>query len=215
MAEDDTILTADTNTDPATEDGTTSDEDVTLLDDDQGKVKDDDQKKTDDRGTDTDQTKNVPEKYDLVLGEKSQLDPSVLNDVAGLAKELALDNEQAQKIATLIDTAAASHFDHLVSEHKTRITEWVAQVKKDSVMGGANFNGTIDAAKRPLAKYGDDELRAGLKETGFGNHPALIRFLSKIGKAMGEDQVIQQQHATAHEKSIAERLYPELQNKPG
>jgi len=208
MTEDDTILTADTNTDPATEDGTMSDEDVTLLDDDQGK-------KTDDKDSDTDQTKNVPEKYDLVLGEKSQLDPSVLNDVAGLAKELALDNEQAQKVATLIDTAAASHFDHLVSEHKTRITEWVAQVKKDSVMGGANFNGTIDAAKRPLAKYGDDELRAGLKETGFGNHPALIRFLSKIGKAMGEDHVIQQQHATAHEKSIAERLYPELQNKPG
>lgn len=42
-------------------------------------------------------------------------------------------------------------------------------------------------AQRPLAKYGDPELAKAFVESGWENHPGFVKFLHKIGKAMGED----------------------------
>ena len=50
-----------------------------------------------------------------------------------------------------------------------------------------NFEKT---AKSALDTFGNDALKSLLVETGFGNHPEIIRFMYRAGKAISEDSYI-------------------------
>lgn len=47
---------------------------------------------------------------------------------------------------------------------------------------GAEFEQAVADARSLIARYGDDDLRAALNQTGLGNHKALIRLLARIAR---------------------------------
>jgi hypothetical protein len=45
-------------------------------------------------------------------------------------------------------------------------------------------------AKKALDAFGTAELRSLLNESGLGNHPEVIRFMFRAGKAISEDSMV-------------------------
>ncbi len=132
----------------------------------------------------------VPEKYDLKLPENSLLDASHTEKIAAYAKAQGLSNDAAQALLNREATVVADYAEGLKEKQKQKSSEWVDQVKGDTELGGEGFARNSELAKRVINRYGSDALKKELNETGLGNHPELVRFVSRIGKSMSEDQLI-------------------------
>ena len=48
-----------------------------------------------------------------------------------------------------------------------------------------------------------------LKETGYGNNPDVLRIFARVGRALGEDQLIGK-GGGAENKPLEDRMYPNM-----
>ena len=62
-------------------------------------------------------------------------------------------------------------------------------------------------AARAVDKFGGDELRILLDQTGLGNHPVLVEAFSKAGALLKEDVSVPSNGAAAGDKTFTEALY--------
>lgn len=151
----------------------------------------------------------VPDKYDLKLPDGSLLDAKATEKVSSFAKEMKLTQTEAQAVLERESALLASYVDnqkqHLAQQQK----EWVESVKVDKELGGDNFNKNIEMAKRVVDRYGTDSFKKALNDSGLGNHPELVRFVSRIGKAMSEDQLVLPGTSPAGKKSLEDIFYPQ------
>jgi hypothetical protein len=148
----------------------------------------------------------VPEKYDLKLSEGSLLDPSVLGKIETYAKELKLTQEQATAVLAEREEAVAS----FVEERKAT---WMKETQADKEIGGEGLKNNLELSSRVLERFGSPELKAELDRSGYGNSPAVIRLLTRIGKAMSDDQLVSKGTQGAGRPPIEERLYPNHKEK--
>lgn len=177
----------------------------------------------------------VPEKYDLKLPEGSTVDPAIVEKTAARARALGLSNEAGQQLLdqTVQDLADAEQahkagYDALVeawkpggTEYAKRDAQWRDEALKDAEIGGSpeKLASSIEFAQQALNKYGSD-LKTYLDETGLGSHPAAIKFLANIGRAMSEGAnggglVLGNGGPMAKPKSDAQLLYPNLYDESG
>lgn len=73
--------------------------------------------------------------------------------------------------------------------------QWQNDFLADKELGGNRKETTLSRAKEMISQYGGTkEQQSALKEvltlTGAGNHPAVIRLLNNIGKALGEGKPV-------------------------
>jgi len=116
--------------------------------------------------------------------------------VKKLGAELGLDSAKTQKLfdahhqaiaATTKETREAAEkagAEWLANQRK----EWRGALEKDPEFGGAKWPETKAAVSRAYNHFGakDPELKAFLDD-GAGDHPAVVKFLARIGRAMAED----------------------------
>ncbi len=118
---------------------------------------------------------------DMTLNEMQQ---AIFEDQA---RELGLDNMKAQKLLEISHRNAQEH----AKAHEQQVAAWGDEVRRDRELGGSAMESTLAYARAGLAKFDPDrKLYAVLQETGYANHPIVIRFLSAIGKAHAEDAVL-------------------------
>lgn len=147
----------------------------------------------------------VPEKYELKLPEGSLLAPSDIERISTLAKEKGLSPEAAQE---LLEVQSITHREALDRQLETVRNEWATAAAADPEIGGAEFKQNAELASRVVDRYGSDGLKKMFDDTGFGNHPEMLRMFVKLGKAMSEDQLIHpRSQQGGGEQSMAERLY--------
>lgn len=163
--------------------------------------------KADDKAVKT----GAPEKYEFKLPEGVTLDEKALGEVTPLFKEANVTQEQAQKFVDY-QMAREANAAKVQQEAWAKInTDWVATAKADKEIGGteAKFNESLGLAKTAIKAFGNEEFSKMFNATGVGNHPEFIRFMAKVGKAIGEDKMhVGGSPAGEGEKSLAERLYP-------
>lgn len=133
----------------------------------------------------------VPEKYDLKLPDGMTLDEAAYSEFEPLAKELKLNNEQAQKLADIYSKRMQETARAQSEQWKNTTAKWADDVRADKEIGGQNLDTSVRHAQAALAKFGTPELKAQMEATGMGNHPELVRVFARIGKAMAEDNFIQ------------------------
>lgn len=149
--------------------------------------------KTDDAGAGT--KAEVPEAYELAAPEGfEKLDEETVAAATPVFKELGLSNEQANKLVPIAGEFAkkivAQRDQQLIGEIMQQRKGWLETAKADTEIGGAKWDESIQAAGRAFDRLGfpkDSPLRVALNESGFGNHPEMIRFAAKVGNAIGED----------------------------
>lgn len=144
----------------------------------------------------------APESYEW--GE-TQLDGEVLTAFGEVAKELNLTQEAASKV---LDKMAPVMQARQQANLEAARTEWAEQSKADPEFGGDKLQENLGLAKRAMDAYATPELKTLLNESGLGNHPEVIRFFVKAGKAISEDTVVTGAKGAGTESFNPKRLYP-------
>jgi len=161
-------------------------------------------KKEDEKPEDKPDEKNI----ELVLPENSLLNQERVDEIAKIAKEQGLSQEHAQMmvdrehdVAVQFQAAQKAQLDNLAD------VVWPEEAKKDPEVGGEKFAENVEFAKRAFKKFGSEKFNEILNESGYGNHPELIRTFSRIGKAMSNDTLIHGKQDVQTKKSPVDILY--------
>ena len=163
----------------------------------------------------------APEKYEFnskVTDAPNELDPEVLTAFGDVAKELNLPQEAAQKV---LDKVAPVIQAKQAKALEIAKADWVSNSQADEEFGGEKLNDNLEIAKTALDAFGNDALKSLLVETGFGNHPEIIRFMYRAGKAISEDSYVGNSEGADYSRNsgpkdfnaIANSLYSNQQNK--
>ncbi len=132
----------------------------------------------------------APDKYEFnskVADAPNELDPEVLNAFGDVAKELDLPQKDAQKVLDKVAPVMQARQAKVIEQAKL---DWANASQSDTEFGGENLNQNLDIAKQSLNSFGTDALKSLLQESGLGNHPEMIRFMYRAGKAIGEDSYV-------------------------
>lgn len=100
-----------------------------------------------------------------------------------------------------------------VEQQEQQQKQWIESIKADQEIGGEAFQKNAELAKRVVDRFGTDELRKELTDSGYGNHPGLVRLLVRIGKAMSEDSLVRSGSEGPGRKNPEDVLYPPTQPK--
>lgn len=145
----------------------------------------------------------VPEAYELKGPEGMELDAEAVSEFSGIAKELGLDQAGAQKVADV----AVKMAQRQAEQHVKLVESWAEQVKTDKEIGGDKLEENLAVARKARDAFGSDELKALLDSTGVGNHPAVVKFFVKVGKAVSEDGMVRTGQAGA-QVDPARKMFP-------
>jgi len=129
----------------------------------------------------------IPESYEFATPEGVEILEGAKEAYAEVAKELGLTQEQAQAAFSKL---AAKGVENQRAQLETVNRTWVAQSTADPEFGGEKLQENLAVSKKALDTFGTKELRDLLNESGLGNHPEVIRFMYRAGKAISEDTVI-------------------------
>ncbi|MCG9010673.1 hypothetical protein LH431_08625 [Laribacter hongkongensis] len=151
-------------------------------------------------------TAGAPERYDFRAPEGMQFDAAVIEQFSGIARELNLPQDAAQK---MLDRMAPALQARQSEQLAAASEQWVKAAKADQEFGGEQLAENLGHAKRALDQFGTAELKSLLNDSGLGNHPEVIRFMVRAGKAIGEDRFVTGvRGASGQGDDPAKRLFP-------
>lgn len=153
------------------------------------------------------------EELKLTLPEGMAADSEAVTEFTGIAKELGLKSEGAQKLMDLYIKNSNAILENIRESHGQQVQRWLADAKADKEYGGANYEANVKIAMKAMARFGGPELKAVLNATGLGNNPELIRAFYRAGKAISEDSVASthsQANGRMSEEQQLEAMYPSM-----
>ena len=152
------------------------------------------------------QEAGAPEEYsEFEVPEEYGINDETLTDYQSWAKENNLTQDQAQAGVNMVTKMQEAQVSQWVEQQKA----WVDQAKSDTEIGGERFDANISTAVKARDSFGTSEFSEMLDTSGLGNHPEMIRFLNRVGKAISEDRVIVS-GANAGQRSQESVLYPSM-----
>lgn len=100
---------------------------------------------------------------------------------------------------------------------RDQVKTWAEESAKDKEFGGEKYDENLKTVVRPvLDRWGSDELVDILDQTGIAEHPAVIRFLYKVGLDVAKDGEMvfgdrdSKGGATKTLADMARQLYPSM-----
>jgi hypothetical protein len=165
--------------------------------------------KTADQKTDDQTKQGAPEKYEFKPMEGQEFDPEFIKVYSDVAKELDLPQDKAQ---ALIDKISPVLEQRQMAKIEEVRNGWAEASKTDKEFGGDKLEANLGIAKAALDQFGTPELKELLNASGIGNHPEVIRYFYKVGKATSADTFVGgRQEGKGIPKTFNEqaaRLYP-------
>jgi len=148
-----------------------------------------------------DEPQGAPEEYtDFELPEGMTWDAERSADFVGAMKECGLTQEQAQKVIGIGAKMMGEQAQMIDAQAKEISQGWLNEAKE-------KFNqADIDLANKTLGQYADKGFVDFLSQSGLGNHPQMIGFMTKIGKMVSEGSFIEGGNADKP-RSLADRMF--------
>lgn len=152
----------------------------------------------------------APEAYtDFTLPEGVALDADSATEIKGLAKELNLSQEKAQKVVDAATKLAQKGTQQIADTIRTVHEQWQAETRADKEIGGDKLTENLAKAKAAMQATSTPQLQVLLDKSGLGNHPEVIRHFLKIAPAFTEDKHVTGGKAPPGDsRSAAKVLYP-------
>lgn len=130
----------------------------------------------------------APEQYESFKApEGSEFDADFVKAYSDVAKELNLSQKDAQKLLDKVSPVVRERQEAQINAVRDG---WAEAAKTDKEFGGDKLSANLAVAKTALDKFGTPELKGLMNQTGLGNHPELIRFFYRAGKAISEDTFV-------------------------
>ena len=184
--EGDTQQPVDATTEQSTEATTENEQQAESVQDQQ----DSDESSAESETSESEKPEGAPEKYEFnskVADAPDELDPEVLTAFGEVAKDLDLPQEAAQKVLDKVAPVIQAKQAKAVEQARA---DWANESQSDEEFGGEKLAANLEIAKTSLKEFGTDALKSLLSESGLGNHPEIIRFMYKAGKAISEDSYV-------------------------
>lgn len=207
MAEEETILTADAPEVATNEEQSeTSTETTEAAATETTESTESDAAETE--GQEETEAAGAPEEYGTFdLPDDFDMNQDTLAEYHTFAKENNLTQEQAQRGVDMVAQMKQAEMQQWVEQQKS----WVEDAKADAEFGNDKFDESIAVAVKARDSFGTSEFNEMLDSSGLGNHPEMIRFLHRVGKAISENSVIVGGTTTSQLTREAV-LYPSMQN---
>jgi len=157
--------------------------------------------------------KIVPEKYEIKAPEGLTIDDKAMEKFTPVFKELGLSQVDAQKLvdayAPYMKEIMEARQQENLKVFKDMVAEWGESAKKEQ---GADYSKKLSVAAKLTDKFGDPEFREMLNETGVGNHPAMIRFMIKVGNQFAQDSLADSGMKKSDDglEAAAKKLFPTM-----
>jgi hypothetical protein len=161
-----------------------------------------------DEAADKPAEKAAPEKYEFKAPDGVTLDAEVLGEFEGIARELKLPQEEAQKLADVGVKLSQKWATQQAQALQDASAQWAAEVTADKEIGGDKLPENLAVAKKALETFGSPALGKLLNDSRLGNHPEVIRFMVKAGKVLAEDRIVTGGAGPTATQSTAKALYP-------
>jgi len=145
--------------------------------------------------------------YDLKLSDDNVLGQDELNSVLEFAKENKLAPELAEAVWKRENELLSKLGDAESKRQDDELKEWRSSVINDPDMGGEKLKITTENARRAVKTFGSEDFTKVLNETGYGDHPEIVRFLSNIGSLMNDDALILPTRMGSKPKTAEELFY--------
>lgn len=130
----------------------------------------------------------APETYaDFSAPEGAALDTEVTGQFAAVAKELNLPQDKAQLLIDKMQPVIAKRQAENLAAMRA---DWAAQTAADPEFGGTNLQASGVFAARAMNQFATPALKELLNQSGLGDHPELVRFMVKAGKAISEEKIV-------------------------
>lgn len=126
--------------------------------------------------------------YDFKMPEGVEMDKNAAEQFKAIAAELKMPAESAQKVVDLY----AKLQGEATKAFSDQVQAWGDEVKADKELGSTE---NLAAARKAVDDFGTPEFKSLLNSTGLGNHPEVVRFMSKIGKQISEDAIVRGRQA--------------------
>lgn len=153
----------------------------------------------------------APEAYaDFKTADGEVLKAGVLDDFKALAKAKNLSQDDAQALAEMGAKVAQETRDTYAASITEAQAKWASDSRADKEFGGDKLPQNMAIAKQAMDTFGSPELVELLRSSGLGNHPEFIRLFYRTGLAISQDKLVQGGKAPAEQKSVAQRLYPNM-----
>lgn len=139
--------------------------------------------------------------------EGLEVDEAVMGEFKEYAAANGFTRQQVQDLLNLQSKAGLRALESMSMARQG----WRREIAADPDFGGEMLPRTITEANQVLKSYDKDgSLAALLTESGFGDHPAVIRALARIGRALNrEDKVLSSRTAGAQpDTPLYDKLWP-------
>lgn len=158
---------------------------------------------------------NQPQEIEYTFKDKDGNDVTegeYIGHVKGIAKDLGLSKEQAQKFYEQAQDKVNEINTQALENAKV---EWINQTLADEEIGGQHLTESRTNALKAIRSFGSNEFKELLINTGIIEHPEIVRFLSRVGKATSaDDKFINGAKPNSQKQSFLREIYgknsPEL-----
>ena len=144
-------------------------------------------------GEDDGDEANIPDEYDFTeaMPEGMEMDQGLAEAVSPVFKELGLTQDQAVTLTKAYAEHIQAAADQQAQQINDMVSGWVETAKADKEIGHAAWKESVDYANKVIREFGTPELvNDVLVQQAMGNHPEMIRLLSRIGKAISDDSLV-------------------------
>lgn len=167
----------------------------------------------------------APDKYDLKTAEGSPaLDPRTVEEFTPIARELGLDNAQAQRLVDFYNkqmaklTSSEAHVAVIQAQNE----KYMTALQSDREIGGkldqvkADIGRAYDAIGKPELV---SAFKAAMAESPEGNNPAFVKMIYAFAQKVNEGKPVSGGRPSPHGQTetgqnnrptIAEAIYPNL-----
>jgi len=159
-----------------------------------------DTNKGDTVSTESDDKDAADDESVALKAEDYKLPEGVPSDIAKLAEELGFTQEQLDGSLAKYDEIAKAtqlaEYEAIRKEGESLVREW-----------GDNAKANLTLVRRALqVNDPTGELADALNATGFGNHPAVLRYLLNVGKSLNEGDFVSGDTNTPQPKKTAAQV---------
>lgn len=150
----------------------------------------------------------APEAYQpFKVPEGFALNPQGLEAFTKIAKEANLSQDVAQKLVDLQTQVVQSTTAQLEADFQKMTETWKQETRKEL---GPDAEKQLAFASKAREMFASPKLMQELRDSGFGNHPEMVKFFIAVGKAVSEDSFPEGKNRKGGDKTAAEILYPSL-----
>lgn len=156
----------------------------------------------------------APDSYaDFTVPEGVALNAEGVAQLQAFGKEHNLSQTAAQQVVDMGVQLQQQWHQAAVDAFNTTRQGWREASQNDKEFGGPNLVQNMGVAVRAREQFGTPELAKLLNDYGLGDHPEVIRFFYRAGKATSED-IFVAPGATAAPKSAGALLYDHPTSQP-